>query len=59
MAYGLTWQWVHVAYAHLDLSPSWHGIRPTIKDRALYRQFENALDEQQQFELASAVHKRA
>lgn len=23
--YGLTWQWIHVAQAHLDLSPAWNG----------------------------------
>lgn len=57
--YGLTWQWVHVAHAHLDLSPAWHGKNPTAKDRALYRQFETSLDDQQQFELAYALHKRA
>ncbi|MEI2700578.1 MAG: hypothetical protein V9E94_20400 [Microthrixaceae bacterium] len=24
----LTWQWVHVAHAHLDLSPVWRGKKP-------------------------------
>lgn len=57
--YGLTWQWVHVAHAHLDLSPTWHGKKPTAKERARYRQFEGSLDKQQQFELAYALHKRA
>lgn len=57
--YGLTWQWVHVAHAHLDLSPAWRGKKPTAKDRYQYRQFEESLDEHQQFELASALHKRA
>ncbi len=57
--YGLTWQWVHVAHAHLDLSPAWRGKKPTAKDRAHYRQFEESLDEHQQFELAYALHKRA
>jgi hypothetical protein len=33
----LTWQWVHVAHAHLDLSPAWRGKKPTAKDRARYR----------------------
>ena len=55
----LTWQWVHVAHAHRDLSPAWRGKRPTAKDRARYRQFADSLDERQQFELASAQHKRA
>ncbi len=32
---GLTWQWAHVAHAHLDLSPVWRGRKPTAKDRAL------------------------
>ena len=44
----LTWQWVHVAHAHLDLSPVWRGNRPTAKDRARYRQFEASLDERPQ-----------
>ncbi len=26
--FGLTWQWVHVAHVHLDLSPGWRGKRP-------------------------------
>jgi hypothetical protein len=56
---GLTWQWVHVAHAHLDLSPAWRGQRPTAKERARYRQFEDSLDDRQQFELAYALHKRA
>jgi len=55
----LTWQWVHVAHAHLDLSPVWRGRRPTARDRARYRQFADSLDERQQLELASALHKRA
>ena len=56
---GLTWQWVHVAHAHLDLSPIWRGRRPTAKDRARYRQFEGSLGDQQQRALAHALHKRA
>ena len=56
---GLTWQWVNVAHAHLDLSPAWRGKKPTAKDRAHYRQFADSLDEQQKFELAYALHKRA
>ncbi len=59
VGYGLTWQWVHVAHAHLDLSPAWCGDRPTAKGRARYRQFEDSLDEHQRFELAYALHKRA
>ncbi len=57
--HGLTWQWVHVAHAHLDLSPAWRGKWPTAKERAHYRQFEESLDDHQQFELAYALHKRA
>ena len=57
--YALTWQWVHVAHAHLDLSPAWRGKKPTAKDRAHYRQFADSLDERQRFELAYALHKRA
>ena len=55
----LTWQWVHVAHGHLDLSPVWRGKHPTTKDRARYRRFADSLDERQQSELASALHKRA
>ncbi len=55
----LTWQWVHVAHAHLDLSPVWRGKRPTAKDRAHYRQFDKSLDGGQQLGLALALHKRA
>jgi len=44
---GLTWQWVNVAHAHLDLSPVWRGTRPSAKDRARYRQFEGSLDDRQ------------
>jgi len=54
---GLTWQWVHVAHAHLDLSPAWRGKAPTAKDRARYRQFETSLDPQQQLALTSAVRQ--
>ncbi|MBK7611201.1 MAG: TniQ family protein [Actinomycetales bacterium] len=56
---GLAWQWVHVAHAHLDLSPTWRGKKPTAKDRARYRQFEKSLDGGQQLGLALALHKRA
>ncbi|CCI54712.1 hypothetical protein BN13_800013 [Nostocoides jenkinsii Ben 74] len=41
---GLTWQWVHVAHAHLDPSPAWRGRKPTARDRARYRRFEKSLD---------------
>ena len=57
--HGLTWQWIHVAHAHLDLSPAWRGKRPTAKDRAQYRRFESSLDHRQQLELGHALHKRA
>ncbi len=56
--FALTWLWVHVAHAHLDLSPAWRGKRPTAKARAHYRQFADSLEERQQFELAYALHKR-
>jgi len=59
VTHGLTWQWVHVAHAHLDLSPTWGDKKPTAQDRALYRQFETSLNDEQQFELAYALHKRA
>ena len=59
VGYGLTWQWVNVAHAHLDLSPAWRGTKPTAKVRHHYRQFADSLDEHQQFELAYALHKRA
>ncbi|WP_431843210.1 hypothetical protein [Calidifontibacter indicus] len=56
----ITWQWVNVAHAHLDLSPAWRCNKPTAKDRARYRQLADSLDERQQFELAHALHhKRA
>ena len=55
----LTWQWVHVAHAHLDLSPAWRGKPPAAKGRARYRQFADSLDDRQQLELALALHKRA
>ena len=55
---GLTWQWVHVAHAHLDLSPAWRGRKPTAKDHARYRQFEKSLDGGQQLGLALALQKR-
>ena len=57
--YGLTWQWVHVAHAHLDLSPVWRGRKPTTKERTRYRQFEASLDHRQQRELAYTFHRRA
>ena len=57
--HGLTWQWVHVAHAHLDLAPTWRGKKPTATERAHYRQFEVSLDDQQQRALAYALHKRA
>ncbi len=57
--HAITWQWVHVAHAHRDISPAWRGKRPSAKDRARYRRFETCLDERQQFELSHALHKRA
>ncbi len=57
--HALTWQWVHVAHGHLDLSPAWRGKCPSAKDRAHYRQFAVSLDELQQFELAYALRDRA
>ncbi len=56
---GLTWQWVHVAHAHVDLAPAWRGRKPTATDRARYRAFEASLDDKQRLELAYALHKRA
>jgi len=55
----LTWQWVHVAHAHFDLSPVWRGSRPTARDRSRYRHFEASLVDRQQLALATALHKRA
>jgi len=51
---GLTWQWIHVAHAHLDLSPAWRGRKSTAKDRGRYHQFEGSLDDKQQCKLAGA-----
>lgn len=56
---GLTWEWVHIAHAHLDLSPAWRGRKPTARDRARYRRFEKSLDAGQQLGLARALHERA
>ncbi len=55
----LTWQWVHVAHAHLDLSPAWRGKRPTAKDRARYRRFADSLDDRKRSDLGYVLHKRA
>ncbi len=57
--FAINWQWVHVAHAHLDISPAWRGNKPSAKDRAHYRQIADSLDVKQQFELAYALHKRA
>ena len=57
--HAITWQWVNVAHAHLNLSPSWRGKKPTAKERAHCRQFADSLDDRQQFELAYGLHKRA
>ena len=56
---GLTWQWVHVAHAHLDTSPAWRRRQPTRKDRPRYRLFEASLDDKQRRGLTHALHKRA
>ncbi len=55
VGYGLTWQWVNVADAHLDLSPAWRGKKPTAKDRHHYRQFADSLDQRQQLALAQGA----
>ena len=55
----LTWQWIHVAHAHLDLSPIWRGRTPTAKERARHRQFEDSLSGHQQLVLAAALHRPA
>ena len=60
-AYAITWQWVHIAHAHLDLSPAWRGQQLTAKDRARYRRFAGSLDQEQRLGLAhdSAVSLEA
>ena len=55
VGYGLTWQWVNGADAHLDLSPAWRGKKPTAKDRHHYRQFADSLDQRQQLALAQGA----
>jgi len=57
--YAITWQWIHLAHAHLDLSPAWRGTKPTATERAHYRQFADSLDDRQQSELGYALRKRA
>lgn len=52
--YAVTWQWVHVANAHLDPSPAWRGKKPTINDRANYRRFSHSLGQSQRLGLANA-----
>ncbi|MBK8867618.1 MAG: TniQ family protein [Actinomycetales bacterium] len=56
--HGLTCQCLHVAHAHLDLSPAWRGSQPTAKDSARYRQFERSLDDNQQLELSHSLYHR-
>ena len=56
--HGLTCQCLHVAHAHLDLSPAWRGSQPTAKDSARYRQFERSLDDNQQRERSHALYHR-
>lgn len=51
----LTWQWVHVAQAHLDRSPAWRDKKPTTKDRAHYRGLEVSLDRKQRIPLDQAL----
>ncbi len=55
----LVWLWIHVAHAHIDTAPAWLGQGPTAKRRALYRQFEASLRDDQQQALAYALSKRA
>lgn len=57
--YALIWQWGHIAHGHPDLAPAWRGFRPLAKDRALYRQFETSLSDDQRSELRYALYKRA
>lgn len=55
--HAITRQWVHVAHAHLDLSPASREKRPAAKERAGYRQFADSLDERQQFELGNGLQR--
>lgn len=57
--YALVWLWTHVAHAHVDTAPAWLDRRPTAKQRALYRQFEASLRDDQQQALTYALSKRA
>lgn len=57
--YALIWQWEHIAHGHVDLAPAWRHRGPIAKDRALYRQFEASLSEDQRTELRHALNKRA
>lgn len=57
--YALVWLWIHVAHAHVDTAPAWLDRRPTAKQRALYRQFEASLRDDQQQALTYALSKRA
>ncbi len=57
--YALIWQWEHIAHGHIDLAPAWRDRRPVARDRALYRQFEASLSDDQQSELRYALYKRA
>jgi len=57
--YALIWQWEHIAHGHIDLAPAWRERPPVAKDRALYRQFEASLSDDQQSELRYALYKRA
>jgi len=55
LALALAWQWVHVAHAHLDLSPAWRGRKPNAKDRVRYHRFAASLSDQQGLNLASGL----
>ncbi|MCR6649175.1 MAG: hypothetical protein NVV70_13945 [Cellulomonas sp.] len=57
--YALIWQWEHIAHGHVDLAPAWRELQPVAKDRALYRQFEASLSDDQRSELRYALYKRA
>jgi hypothetical protein len=57
--YALTWQWVHVARAHLDTSPAWNGQMPSAVQRAHYRQFAASLNDEQQGALRNGLSRPA
>jgi hypothetical protein len=55
----LTWQWVHVAHAHLDLCTRLAREAPTATGARPLPPVRSSLDDKQQLELAYALHKRA